>query len=56
VIRVSVGKGDHFALLSFSNIYPAGANREALKLLNQAMEPLFRDATPSLMKVHGQGS
>jgi hypothetical protein len=47
-----VGRGDHFALLGFSNIYQAGANREALALLNQAMEPLFRDSTPSLNKVH----
>jgi hypothetical protein len=51
-LPADVGKGDHFALLSFSNIYQAGANREALALLNQAMEPLFRDSTPSLSKVH----
>ena len=51
-LPADVGKGDHFALLSFSNIYQAGANREALALLNQAMEPLFRDSTPGLRKVH----
>ena len=51
-LPADVGKGDHFALLSFSNVYQAGANREALVLLNQAMEPLYRDSTPSLAKVH----
>src|SRR5579863_1314596 len=51
-LPADVGKGDHFALLSFSNVYQAGANRAALVLLNQAMEPLFRDSTPSLAKVH----
>ena len=51
-LPADVGKGDHFALLSFSNVYQAGANREALALLNQAMEPLYRDSTPSLAKVH----
>ena len=55
-LPADVGKGDHFALLSFSNIYQAGANREALALLNQAVEPLYRDSMPSLMKVHGPGS
>jgi hypothetical protein len=51
-LPADVGKGDHFALLSFSNIYQAGANGEALALLNQAMEPMFEDSTPSLSKVH----
>ncbi len=51
-LPADVGKGDHFALLSFSNVYQAGANREALVLLNQAIEPLYRDSTPSLAKVH----
>ena len=51
-LPADVGKGDHFALLSFSNIYQAGANRDALALLNQVMEPLFRDSTPNLSKVH----
>jgi hypothetical protein len=51
-----IGKGDHFALLSFSNIYQAGANSEALTRLNHAVEPLYGDSVPSLMKVHGQGS
>ena len=30
-------------LLSFSNVYQAGANREALALLNHAMKPLYSD-------------
>lgn len=51
-LPTDVGKGDHFALLSFSNVYQAGSNREALALLNQTMEPLYRDSTPSPMKVH----
>jgi hypothetical protein len=55
-LPADVGKGDHFALLGFSNIYQAGANSEALALLNQAVEPLYCDSAPSLMKVHGQGS
>lgn len=55
-LPADVGKGDHFALLSFSNIYQAGANSEALALLNQAVEPLYRDSMPSLMKVHGPAS
>jgi hypothetical protein len=55
-LPADVGKGDHFALLSFSNIYQAGANSEALAQLNQAVEPLYRDSEPSLMKVHGPGS
>lgn len=55
-LPADVGHGDHFALLSFSNVYQAGANREALALLNQAIEPLYRDAAPDLMKVHAPGS
>ncbi|HYM75657.1 MAG TPA: hypothetical protein VE377_06730 [Candidatus Dormibacteraeota bacterium] len=55
-LPADVGHGDHFALLSFSNVYQAGANPEALALLNQAMEPLYSDATPGLMKVHPPGS
>lgn len=55
-LPADVGMGDHFALLSFSNIYQAGANREVLTLLNQAMEPLFSDSTPSLSKVHPPAS
>ncbi len=55
-LPADVGGGDHFALLSFSNVYQAGANPEALALLNQAMEPLYSDATPGLMKVHPPGS
>jgi len=51
-LPADVGGGDHFALLSFSNVYQAGANREALALLNQAMEPLYQDSTPDLMKIH----
>ncbi len=55
-LPADVGHGNHFALLSFSNVYQAGANREALALLNQAMEPLYSDAGPGLMKVHPPGS
>lgn len=51
-LLADVGNGDHFALLSFSNVYQAGANQEALALLNQAIEPLYKDSTPSLMKIH----
>jgi hypothetical protein len=51
-LPADVGGGDHFALLSFSNVYQASANREALALLNQAMEPLYQDSTPDLMKIH----
>jgi hypothetical protein len=51
-LPADVGGGDHFALLSFSNVYQASANRQALVLLNQAMEPLYKDPTPTLMKVH----
>lgn len=47
-----VGGGDHFALLSFSNVYQACRDPRPLVLLNQAMEPLYRDSTPPLMKVH----
>jgi len=38
--------------LSFSNVYQAGANQEALAILDQAIEPLYKDSTPSLMKIH----
>jgi len=51
-LPADVGHGDHFALLSFSNVYQACVNHEALALLNQAMEPLYRDAAPGSMKVH----
>jgi hypothetical protein len=47
-LPADVGKGDHFALLSFSNIYQAGTNPEALILLNQTLEPLYGDPAPSL--------
>lgn len=55
-LPADVGHGDHFALLSFSNVYQAGVNPEALALLNQAIEPLYRDAALDLMKVHAPGS
>jgi hypothetical protein len=55
-LPADVGHGDHFALLSCSNVYQPGANREALALLNQAIEPLYRDAVPDLMNVHAPGS
>ena len=51
-LPADVGRGNHFALLSFSNIYQASANPRALALLNKAMEPLYRESTPPLMKVH----
>jgi hypothetical protein len=51
-LPADVDRGNHFALLSFSNVYQASANPRALVLLNQAMEPLYRDSTPPLMKVH----
>jgi hypothetical protein len=51
-LPADVGNGDHFALLSFSNVYQAGTNHAALALLNQAMEPLYRDSVPNLMKIH----
>jgi len=43
-LPADVDKGDHFALLSFSNIYQAGANPEALVRLNQTMESLYRES------------
>lgn len=55
-LPADVGQGDHFALLSFSNVYQAGADGKVLALLNQAIEPLYRDAAPDLMKVHAPGS
>jgi hypothetical protein len=51
-LPADVDRGNHFALLSFSNVYQASANPSALVLLNQAMDPLYRDSTPPLMKVH----
>ena len=51
-LPADVGHGDHFALLSFSNVYQAGPNPEALALLNKAMEPLYSDVAPGLFKVH----
>ncbi len=46
-----VGKGDHFGLLKFSNIYPATSDEAALAVLNQAMEPRYQDPPPTLTKV-----
>lgn len=54
-LPADVGHGDHFALLSFSNVYQAGPNPEALALLNNAMEPLYSDVAPGLFKVHPPG-
>jgi hypothetical protein len=51
-LPADVGNGDHFALLSFSNIYQAGPNETALAHLNEAMEPLYRDPPSRLVKVH----
>ena len=51
-LPADVGGGDHFALLSFSNVYQASRDPRSLVLLNKAMEPLFQDSTPPLMKVH----
>lgn len=51
-LPADVGGGDHFALLSFSNVYQASRDPRPLVLLNQAMEPLYQDSTPPLMKVH----
>jgi hypothetical protein len=55
-LPADVGKGEHFALLSFSNIYQAGANPAALLLLNRTMESVYGDSTPSLMNVHAPGT
>jgi hypothetical protein len=51
-LPADIGGGDHFALLSFSNVYQASRDPRPLVLLNQAMEPLYRDSTARLMKVH----
>jgi hypothetical protein len=54
-LPADVGGGDHFALLSFSNIYQASRDPRPLVVLNQAMEPLYKDWTPTLMKLHRPG-
>jgi hypothetical protein len=46
-LPADVGGGEHFALLSFTNIYQASNNADALRLLNDVMEPLYEDAAPA---------
>jgi hypothetical protein len=36
-LPADIGNGEHFALLSFSNAYQAGTNRDSLGLLNEQM-------------------
>lgn len=55
-LPADVGQGDHFALLSFSNVYQASPNPEALAILNSAIEPLYSDVEPGLTKIHPAGS
>ena len=47
-LPADIGNGEHFALLSFSNVYQAGTNqagtnRESLELLNEQMVRLYGD-------------
>ena len=55
-LPADVGQGDHFALLSFSNVYQASPNPEALAILNRVIEPLYSDVEPGLTKIHPAGS
>jgi hypothetical protein len=55
-LPADVGQGDHFALLSFSNVYQASTNPEALAILNSVIEPLYSDVEPGLTKIHPAGS
>ena len=55
-LPADVGHGDHFALLSFSNVYQVSADPAALTLLNEAIEPLYRDSLPSFRKIHAPTS
>ncbi len=42
-LPADIGNGEHFALLSFSNVYQAGTNRESLERLNEHMVRLCGD-------------
>jgi|SRR5581483_5718225 len=55
-LPADVGQGDHFALLSFSNVYQASTNPEALALLNEAIEPLYSNSEADLTKIHPPSS
>jgi hypothetical protein len=55
-LPADVGQGDHFALLSFSNVYQASPNPEALSLLNDAIDPLYSDSEAALTTIHPPSS